>query len=261
MILSRLREALRRQDGFAVALELVIVVVGVVVGFQVTAWGERRAAADKERTYLRQLAADLAETERIVAERDASMDRRTHDAALNLVAALGAEARPPRDSLARWLSRLDYVASPRPVLGTVEALVASGDFGGVRDDSLRAAILRYQDRTREFMADQTAALVRTQSLLLNIRRRYGRFSLAEAQSDLDEGAVRTYLTGPDSTHRATADWRDPSPVDVYAIYDDPAYLDLLEELVFSFLELRNLRRVFAESAGSLREQVEATLSE
>ena len=158
----------------------------------------------------------------------------------------------------RWLSRMDYIASPRPVLGTVEALLASGDFGGVRDDSLRAAILRYHDRTREFMADQTAALVRTHEQLVTLRRRYGVLSLADEREDLNHAQVLSYLVVPDST-QPDADWRDPTPTDVYALYQDSDYIDRLEEFAVSLFELRNLREVFATSAASLREEVEASI--
>jgi len=41
MILSRISRAVREQNWFAVVLEFVIVIAGVVIGFQVTA-NERR---------------------------------------------------------------------------------------------------------------------------------------------------------------------------------------------------------------------------
>jgi len=44
MILARLTRAIRQQSWFAVALEFVIVIAGVVIGFQVTAWNGERAA-------------------------------------------------------------------------------------------------------------------------------------------------------------------------------------------------------------------------
>jgi hypothetical protein len=42
MILSRITHALRTQNWFAVALEFIIVIAGVVIGFQVNAWNEGR---------------------------------------------------------------------------------------------------------------------------------------------------------------------------------------------------------------------------
>ena len=46
------------------------IVLGVLTAVGINAWWGDRQDAAKEQTYLRQLAADLAETERIVAERD-----------------------------------------------------------------------------------------------------------------------------------------------------------------------------------------------
>ena len=45
MILARLTRAMRQQNWFAVALEFVIVILGVVIGVQVTAWNSARQAA------------------------------------------------------------------------------------------------------------------------------------------------------------------------------------------------------------------------
>ena len=50
-----------------------------------------------------------------------------------------------------------YVASPRPILGTAEALSTAGDLGLIRSDSLRAGLLGYLDANREAVADQSAA--------------------------------------------------------------------------------------------------------
>ena len=47
MILARLSNAIREQNWFAVILEFVIVIAGVVVGFQITAAADR--AAERER--------------------------------------------------------------------------------------------------------------------------------------------------------------------------------------------------------------------
>ncbi|WP_412061298.1 hypothetical protein [Rubrivirga sp. IMCC45206] len=59
-VLGRLTRAVREQNWFAVALELVIVVVGIVIGFQVTAWGQAQQARRVETESLRALRAALA---------------------------------------------------------------------------------------------------------------------------------------------------------------------------------------------------------
>jgi len=60
VILRRLSRSARRQDWFAVALELVVVVVGIFLGLQVTEWNERRELREGEFQYLARLAEDVS---------------------------------------------------------------------------------------------------------------------------------------------------------------------------------------------------------
>ena len=49
MILRRLTEHLKQQHWTAIAIELVIVVLGVFIGIQVANWNEARRDHDRER--------------------------------------------------------------------------------------------------------------------------------------------------------------------------------------------------------------------
>ena len=55
MILARISRAIREQNWFAVVLEFVIVISGVVIGFQVTEWSKDRERAVYERAALERL--------------------------------------------------------------------------------------------------------------------------------------------------------------------------------------------------------------
>jgi len=59
MILSRIIHHLKTQNWTAVALEFVIVIAGVVIGFQVTAWNQTREGEARGRGYLERIEADL----------------------------------------------------------------------------------------------------------------------------------------------------------------------------------------------------------
>jgi len=81
MILSRIIHHLKAQNWTAVAIEFLIVILGVVIGFQVTDWAARRADSASEATHLGYLAADLRadiaeldETMRFVRARAAALD-------------------------------------------------------------------------------------------------------------------------------------------------------------------------------------------
>lgn len=59
MILRRLSTAIREQNWFAVVLEFVILILGVVMGFQVNAWNEARQERNREAEYLYRLDVEL----------------------------------------------------------------------------------------------------------------------------------------------------------------------------------------------------------
>lgn len=56
--LTRLRHALRTRDWLGIAIELVVVTLGVLLAFQIDQWGDRRKRADEERQFMEQLYAD-----------------------------------------------------------------------------------------------------------------------------------------------------------------------------------------------------------
>ena len=65
MLLRRITEHVKDQNWFAVALDFVIVVAGILIAFQITEWNEARADRQKEVAFfervLENLQSDLAE--------------------------------------------------------------------------------------------------------------------------------------------------------------------------------------------------------
>ena len=147
-VLARLAEAVRRQDWFTVLVEVAVVVLGVVIGFQVTGWGQTRSDRAKEAVYLRQLSEDLRETLADV-ERASERQRAVSRRAASALRAYRAPERPPLDSLLVWTRGAFAFVNPAPVLGTAQGIIASGDLSLLRDDSLRAALPAYVERRRE----------------------------------------------------------------------------------------------------------------
>jgi hypothetical protein len=243
------------------AAEYLIVVLGVLTAVALNAWWQGRQDAAREQVYLQQLAEDLRETERIMADRDSVMAARTQPNLSRLTLAFGQTPRPPRDSVVAWFSGINYAATPRPVLGTAEALVASGDFGAIADDSLRAAILRYLDLTREYMADQGDLLNRRDAVMDALYEDHDNEALEEAREDLRQTDIlRRYISDADTTGRAASpDWQHPFPYDPYDILDDPAFFRKLMLYGSVINGLLRTRGVFRESAADLREQIEAYL--
>lgn len=59
MILASITQAIRHQNWFAVAVEFLIVIAGVVIGFQITAWNEARSEVREGQRYKQDLLTDL----------------------------------------------------------------------------------------------------------------------------------------------------------------------------------------------------------
>ena len=139
-ILGRLAAAVREQNWFAVALEVVIVIVGVVIGFQVTAWGNERAERAREQVLLRGLHADFVEN-RAVYERVATRREETVQQMGDLLAMTGpSPAEPDPAVFDSLLSGLLGWINLDPTVGRVDALLESGQIALVRADSLQAAL-------------------------------------------------------------------------------------------------------------------------
>lgn len=144
MILTSLSKAIREQNYYAVVLEFLIVIAGVVIGFQINAWNEARAEEAAERRALGRL---LEETERAVAYWEAAAEnaarnnnnRRILVEALNQGAAEVSEEPALQDALLR-LGHYPSIRAPRAVL---DELVATGAFSRISDEALRTAVSAY----------------------------------------------------------------------------------------------------------------------
>ena len=140
-VLGRLAAAVREQNGVAVAIEVMVVIVGVVVGFQVTAWGDERAARTQERALLRGLRAELAANVDLL-DRVAGEHRQTIAQARRVLAWTGPD---PADVPATTMdtlvtSLISEVPAYHPAMGEVHAMTGAGQLGLIRDDSLRAML-------------------------------------------------------------------------------------------------------------------------
>jgi hypothetical protein len=130
------------------ATEFLVVALGVLAALVADATWENRAAERRATAYLTQLSADLVETERLITSYQE--DSEVWNAATSeLVQAFRLNDRPSADSLYLLMGGLVSWNGPvRPVLGTFEALVASGDLTAIRDNGLRIEITKYLESTR-----------------------------------------------------------------------------------------------------------------
>ncbi len=249
MISERLRRALREQNWFAVALEVVVVVVGVVLGFQVSTWGQGRADLAREAGYLEQLGQDAQETVRRMDEADSALAPvlRAH---AQLLRAYRQPEAPPRDSVLSWLGSAFNFEAPAPVVGTAEAIVQSGDLALIRNDSLRRALPSYLERSDTRRRDVQADVALFGQAFVEGTRRYDPWAItgeAESQSYVDSVSSANYAFALPAGPRTS-----PFPLVVGDLLRDR---DLYHSLYIGHVVLYNLRRFRSEA----REDAEALL--
>lgn len=75
MILRRLTKHIKDQNWFAVGLDFVIVVVGILIAFQITNWNENRAERAQEVRYLSSMKRDVESSIRILNDSIANLQR------------------------------------------------------------------------------------------------------------------------------------------------------------------------------------------
>jgi hypothetical protein len=147
MLLRRVIQHLRKQEWMAVAIDFVIVVVGVFVGLQVNDWGAAQAAKRRGDDYVERLSRDmekdLASRRNLVAYYDAVYEsaERTN--------ALLRQSSPDPTALVVSAYRATEYAYMAPTRSTWDEVVSSGDI----DLLPRAAV---EGGLSDYFADDTA---------------------------------------------------------------------------------------------------------
>ncbi|MFY2764284.1 DUF6090 family protein [Arenimonas sp. MALMAid1274] len=141
MQLRNVTQALRNRDWSSVAMEILIVVVGVIIALQVSNWNEERKEAQRAEGYLLRMQNEL----RADAARLATMTRLWQAVNAEGRAALAHAEKGTLHEGSAWKTlRAYYQASQiwpyRMDDTTIQELRASGEFGLIRDPELRALI-------------------------------------------------------------------------------------------------------------------------
>ena len=138
MILARLSAAIRTQNWFAVALEFVIVIAGVVIGFQVTAWNAARQESIVERDTLVRLHQDIASSRTAQIRDIAYLEQQMADQAIVLDSLSRCAVSPEDDAMfQRGVSTLGWVNPPRLNRRTIDEMLASGRANIIRNRAIR----------------------------------------------------------------------------------------------------------------------------
>jgi hypothetical protein len=239
------------------AAELTIIVVGILVALAIQSRVDAREDRAREHEYLRQLRADLRETERLVM-RDDSIHRVRDRSGVMLLHAFFTPERPPRDSVLVWAINSTWYEPRRPIQGTAEALVATGDLALIEDHALRAAVTAYLAESRMVTAEQLAAEVVwmrasqqlssaldfSEGIELMVRSRQDSLAVADPLFYLPRGRRRR-----------------PFPVDVDAFLTNRDAYDSVANMYWGKKNMAALRAMMLQNARTLRARVEAAMAE
>jgi hypothetical protein len=239
------------------AAELTIVVAGILIALAIQSWVDGRDDRASEREYLRELQADLRETERMVMRSD-SIHRPRDRAGVMLLHAFFTPERPPRDSLLVWAITATWFETPRPILGTAEALVSTGDLALLRDRALRTAVTAYLQESRMVSSELLAAEEVWVRASQQLRR----------AMDYSEGLELMPEVRGDSAARAdplfylpAGPRRRPFPLDPDEFLTNQDAYNGVADMYWEKWNMAALRATMLGSARALRARVEAALAQ
>ncbi|WDI32192.1 hypothetical protein PUV54_03170 [Hyphococcus flavus] len=146
MLLRRITEHVKAQNWTAVALDFVIVVVGVFIGIQVSNWNDAREQRAQEELYLQRLAQDFD----VIIDRLESGLRASRASVVSgqmLLDYIDASQQqtegPTKEDAMNALIRIGASAAPTGPSATFVEMVSTGDLSIIRDEALRDALFEY----------------------------------------------------------------------------------------------------------------------
>lgn len=148
MILARLSRALREQNWFAVAIEFLIVILGVVIGFQVTAWNAEREANARAEVLTARLIEDLQDEQwRVIGV--TSYYEQVADNAVRALDTLEGRREADDRTLVIEAFRATQIFSFPVIRTTYEELVSTGTIDLIADEALIAGAVEYYETGQE----------------------------------------------------------------------------------------------------------------
>lgn len=226
----------RAADWFAVALDVLIVIVGILIAFQVDRWWDHRKKLRDEREYMQRLAEDAAANHRAVAarartHREAAADALAVRRALGDEAALGGMARD-RGRFCRIMYLPDVLLANT----AYQELAGAGRLELLRDRELRGR-LRAATARHAYVSAQLA---------------YFRSAFIRIGGTLDPYLQR-YRIGPGGEPVCDAD--------LAGLARDPAAADLLTRVYRDQRAFAEFREAEAEEVAAVRARLACLLSD
>src|SRR6056297_2595882 len=224
MILQSISKAIREQNYYAVMLEFVIVIAGVVIGFQIQAWAEARAEQSRAQYYLNSLYLDL----QLSAEEQAETEQyylEYHRNAADISNALTRDAVDEGEvnSLATRINSLGGFRDIRVIDTTLVQLFESGDIALIQPIGLQEAITRF----------------------------YSQYRLAHQGND---NATRIHLENISRLNDLVVhEWIDGARQVVAIEPDDPQLASVIESMAWAYSTYGFLQSKFTQETEAMRD--------
>lgn len=208
MILRRVIAHMRKQEWTAVALDFLIVVAGILLAFQITAWNEARGERELEQRYISRLveavSADIAEfrdAEALAADRGEQV--RQILAALDDSELVLADP----DVFLRSIVTAGYTYTPNVDRVAFDEMISRGHIGIIRNEPVRSQIAAYYQNLEtypqwnfmrahvqtRYMTLRAGVLSPGQERLWSGTSPPGQFSAEEARRAIEQVAARPEL--------------------------------------------------------------------
>lgn len=173
MLLQRVIKHVKAQNWTAVALDFVIVVMGVFMGLQVQQWSAARADRDAEEIALQRLIVEYEKNLQILAA-DKEMASRTMTASQTLLSIIAPEPDPgiTDEFIARPL--LDCLGSAKfvPALGVTDSLTSSGEIRLIGDPEIQRMLSQWPTKAQKMIEWQEIERVHGEELIADLTYDY-----------------------------------------------------------------------------------------
>ena len=220
--------------------ELAIIVAGVLIALAIDEWRGEIKDRNLEQEYINQLIVDLRKTEELVATSDA-ISVEFENSASQFLAAFESDEPVKLDMVRHWLTKIGLFHNNVAVLGTVEALVSTGDLKLISNLSVRAEISRYLSNYRD---NNLTVIVRYEVIQANL---YAELLEHAAM----HGMFPNYVGGLFQDTGAPV-----SSTDTSAYLAQPRAYSLVTSLVGASLRMKFQRNAVSRHAAELRESLE-----
>ena len=216
------------------ALELVIVVGGILIALGIDSWWTDRKAAELEQAFLSQLVEDLRQAELQLAGEIEGAESAAQ-AVVDLLAVARGDRTAEHSSIADWVTLAGWWGDPLAPLSTAQVLAASENLFVVQNSAIRSGIVQLLDRFRYAESRIQAMEERVFDNYTIVNRRIDPIARGQAMYvGVSDGDLEAFSESQAAEGGPSVSW-DP-------LFDDPEFRANFTDLFWAHENLRWLQQ-------------------